>query len=69
MDAQTTALSALITSLVFFAAPSKHKPKESETVKAVQSIRQSTERILYILERQENERPEGVGSKDKERKR
>ncbi len=68
MDAQTTALSALITSLVFFAAPSKHQPKESETVKAVESIRQSTEKILYILERQENERPEGVSPKDKARR-
>ena len=60
MDAQTTALSALLTSLVFFAAPTTPKPIESDAMRAVASLKRSTGRILKTLERLENERPENA---------
>ena len=60
MDAQTTALSALLTSLVFFASPTTPRPVESETVRAVESLKKNTTKILETLERLEDERPENT---------
>jgi hypothetical protein len=66
MDAQTTALSALLTSLVFFASPTTPKPVESEAVRAVESLRQSTVKILETLERLEDERSTNPSNSVKE---
>tara|TARA_B100001175_G_scaffold146213_1_gene124016 strand:- start:1717 stop:1920 length:204 start_codon:yes stop_codon:yes gene_type:complete len=67
MDTQTTALAALLTSIIYMAAPSpKAAQPHSELLDAVASIKDSTKKTDMIMESLQDARPETAGPNNKE---
>ncbi len=67
MDAQTTALTALLTSLVYMSAPSPQPVElDAETRQAVEEITDSTKETLRLLKGNESVRPANADGPAKE---